>query len=179
MNCPKCHSEDWKLASVIYNQGLTDVNTSTSGGTLGAGVGTGGINVGYARSSSETTGEHQTTFSKQAAPPDVPPKPKLLHSTNAVAVVQFLGLGIGLYLIFKENILLGFVALALLIGFWSKITNALKSNRDGEHKDYEAKHAKEIEEYKHAVEAYKKWETAAICLRCGDLFYPNINSHNI
>ena len=143
MNCPKCHSDDWKLASVIYDQGLTDVNTTTSGGTLGAGIGTGGVNVGYARSSSDTSGEHQTNFSKLAAPPEMPSKPELLHSTDAIAVIQYIGLGIGLYLIFTQNILFGFIALILLVMFWQKLTNALNSNREGEHKDYEAKYAKE------------------------------------
>ena len=75
MNCPSCRSKNWKLCRVVYDEGLVHVETSTSGGTLGAGIGTGGIGVGYARTSADTIGSHQSEFSKAVAPPEIPPHP--------------------------------------------------------------------------------------------------------
>jgi hypothetical protein len=59
LNCPNCHSDEWRLASMIYQDGLTHVNTSSN--TVGVGVSSGiGVGVGY----SETTGLHQTELSR-------------------------------------------------------------------------------------------------------------------
>lgn len=65
MSCPKCQSDDWKLASLVYAEGLTHVSTASQGG--GIGVGTGGIGVGVG--GGKTTGTHQTALSRLAAPP--------------------------------------------------------------------------------------------------------------
>lgn len=35
MSCPNCGNDDWKLASLVYQNGLTHVNTSTT--ALGVG----------------------------------------------------------------------------------------------------------------------------------------------
>jgi hypothetical protein len=64
MSCPNCKGEDWKLASLIYNEGLSS-NQSTS---TGVAVGAGGIGVGSASS----VGSSQTHLSKMAAPPADP-----------------------------------------------------------------------------------------------------------
>lgn len=170
MNCPNCGQNDWKLAKVVYSQGVTDINTSTSGSALGAGVGTGGFGVGYAGIDSETTGEHRTAFSKLAAPPNVPSKPELLHSTKAVGFIQYLALGYGVYLAFAANILVGFIVLVLLFVYWNKFTSWLKSNREGEHQDAEATYATKLKEYEVALANYKEWEKARICQRCGTFF---------
>jgi hypothetical protein len=64
MSCPKCRSDDWKMASVIHAGGLNGISTSTGG----FGVGTGGLGVGVA----DTNGTSQTLLSKLAAPPKQP-----------------------------------------------------------------------------------------------------------
>ena len=65
MTCPKCQSDEWKSASLIYKAGLTHVATNSS--SSGVGVSGGGIGVGIGNS--DTSGTHQTLLSKHAAPP--------------------------------------------------------------------------------------------------------------
>lgn len=65
MTCPKCHSDDWKLASLVYKEGLTHVETKSGGG--GIGISGGGIGAGVGGAT--TSGTHQTEISRLAAPP--------------------------------------------------------------------------------------------------------------
>ena len=64
-NCPACHSRQTKRLSVVYEQGLSVINTSSNTG--GVGLGFGGLGVGIARS--RTRGVSQTALSQKAAPP--------------------------------------------------------------------------------------------------------------
>lgn len=69
MSCPKCGSDDWKLASVVHAGGISSISTSSVG--VGAGVestvlgGESGLGMGV----SKTSGQQQTEISKLAAPP--------------------------------------------------------------------------------------------------------------
>jgi hypothetical protein len=65
MSCPKCESDEWKLASFVHSQGLTHVSTGSQG--VGVGVSSGGLGVGVG--GSKTSGIHQTQSSISAAPP--------------------------------------------------------------------------------------------------------------
>lgn len=65
MSCPKCGNNQWKLASLVHQEGLTHVDTKSK--SLGVGVGGGHLGIGYARG--KQTGVHQTELSKMAAPP--------------------------------------------------------------------------------------------------------------
>ena len=65
MTCTACGSDDWKAASLVYQEGLTNVDTATK--SVGLGVGGGHVGVGIG--SGKTKGVHQTVLSKQAAPP--------------------------------------------------------------------------------------------------------------
>ena len=78
MNCPTCGSDDWKAASLVYQEGLTNVDTATK--SVGLGVGGGHVGVGIGRG--KTKGVHQTALSKQAAPPQ----------DNSIGAVFFVGL---------------------------------------------------------------------------------------
>lgn len=66
LNCPACHSRQTKRLSVVYEQGLSNINTSSNTG--GVGFGFGGLGVGIARS--RTRGQTQTALSQKAAPPE-------------------------------------------------------------------------------------------------------------
>jgi hypothetical protein len=91
--CPNCHSSEWRLAKLIYENGLTSVNTSTS--STGVGVGHNGVGVGIGLS--ETSGSHQTELSRRAAPPTR----RYDHSgSSGLATVSFI---IGLPLIYLMN----------------------------------------------------------------------------
>ena len=65
MTCPVCNGNNWKAASLVYQEGLTTVDTSTN--SLGLGLGGGHLGLGVARG--KTKGVHQTELSKRAAPP--------------------------------------------------------------------------------------------------------------
>jgi hypothetical protein len=83
--CPSCKSDNVQRLAVVYEGGLSDVNTKTSG--VGVGFGRGGIGVGVG--GGKTKGTSQTAASKRAAPP---PKKKLLKPLGLIFVV-FLVLG--------------------------------------------------------------------------------------
>ena len=174
MNCPNCQSEDWKLASVIYAEGTTTVEASTSGSTLGVGAGTGGLGVGYAMSSSNTLGSHRTLSSQAAAPPVLPPHPgpKITQSqkNTATGAIQFVAICLGLVLIFKESMLFGVIGLVLVFVYWGKLKFKARSLRLAEYKSYEEEYAKKTKAYDDAVTDHAKWERTRICQRCGTRF---------
>lgn len=65
MTCPKCNSDDWKLASLVYKEGITHVNAESSG--VGVGISASGLGAGIGKS--KTSGIHQSETSKIATPP--------------------------------------------------------------------------------------------------------------
>lgn len=65
MSCPDCGSDDWKKASLVYQEGLINIDTATN--SLGFGVGGGHLGVGLGRG--KTKGVHQTELSKRAELP--------------------------------------------------------------------------------------------------------------
>jgi hypothetical protein len=64
-SCPVCNSENIQRLSVVYEGGLSYIDTTTSGMAAGYGNGAGGAGSVSAR----TTGTSQTTASQRAAPP--------------------------------------------------------------------------------------------------------------
>ncbi len=70
--CPNCQSGDWKLASLVYRDGLSTISSRTKGGGLGVGrVGlrAGNFAVGGGVYRSRTSGVQQTLLSAQCSPP--------------------------------------------------------------------------------------------------------------
>ena len=65
LDCTACQSRQTKRLSVVYEQGLSNINTASNTG--GMGLGFGGLGVGIARS--RTRGVSQTALSQKAAPP--------------------------------------------------------------------------------------------------------------
>lgn len=63
--CPSCKSDNTQRLAVIYEGGLSDINTKSKGTAIG--FGRGGIGVGVG--GSKTTGTSQTAASQRAAPP--------------------------------------------------------------------------------------------------------------
>lgn len=85
MPCPTCESDDWRLASLVYQEGLVHVSANTTGGTVGmskAGVGIGAVGA-------KTSGVHQTELSRQAAPPEGSSIPELFG--YGIVIFGFLG----------------------------------------------------------------------------------------
>jgi hypothetical protein len=64
--CPKCASSEVRKLSLIYNEGLSTINTQSM--SAGSAFGSGG-GMAFGTSSTSTTGRQQTALSKEAAPP--------------------------------------------------------------------------------------------------------------
>lgn len=158
MPCPNCQSDDWKLASLVYAEGSTAVQTATHG--LGIGISTGG--VGIANSSANTSGSHQTTLSMLAgaaiAPPPQPVSPGL-----AATFFGFLIAVLGGFLTYRVSppwVALGFAGAMLFM--WGLVSS---SNEDAQ-KAYEEALAKR-------EAAMAKAKTLRMCLRCGTFYQPD------
>ncbi len=65
LTCTSCKSDNIQRLSVVYEGGLSDVNTKTKGTAIG--FSRGGAGIGFGRS--KTKGTSQTAASKRAAPP--------------------------------------------------------------------------------------------------------------
>jgi hypothetical protein len=119
MPCPRCNSNDWKLASLVYQEGLSSIKTYTTG-TGQAFTGSGKTAFGFGESSTRAT--QQTALSQAASPPRGFVFAKVLGFILAVSF--FCGLtGIGNpYVCFTLSILSG-LGLALVIPGESKSHN--------------------------------------------------------
>jgi hypothetical protein len=65
LSCPSCKSESTQKLALMYEQGLSDIDTSSK--SVGIGIGGGGLGLGGAKS--RTKGVSQTAASQRAAPP--------------------------------------------------------------------------------------------------------------
>ena len=140
--CPKCTSGEVRKLAMIYNEGLSIINTQT----VGSGVGVGRGGMAFGGGSATTTGRQQTALSKQAAPPSK--KHAILWSGLAVIMgiwtfTSFFPISFGSFL------LLGLTALAVRFAL-----KAFQFNR---------------EEY---PGMYARWEQSFMCNRCGEVFVP-------
>lgn len=89
LSCPKCRSGEVRRLSLVYREGLSHVNTSTTG--VGASFGGGGgLGVGAA----STKGTHQSVLSQEAAPPE--------RKKTEAAVLFAVITGLGLFATFSD-----------------------------------------------------------------------------
>ncbi len=141
--CPSCKSENIQRLAVIYEGGLSVVNTKTKG--VGIGFGGGGIGVGVGRG--KTEGTSQTAASKRAAPP---PKKKLLKPLGLIFVVYMV-------LTFKamadNNVTMSTTATILFfVAAISWIVYAIRYNMST------------------WPVLMQKWENSYLCNRCNNIF---------
>ena len=85
MSCPRCFGTEWKLASLVYAEGLSGVASRARGGGLA--VGTAGI--GAAMGGARTSGTQQSVLSALAAPP----KRRMPMTILWVSLLVLFGLG--------------------------------------------------------------------------------------
>lgn len=153
MACPKCGSDDWKLASLVYREGLHHSSSQTT--FSGVGVGTGGVGVG--RGSGQTSGTQQSDLSRLAAPP-TNPYPCQDDSDPAVVIgvfCAFIALGISF---FASANTLGYL-LAGLLGYFLPYAIASKYVRRDD--SVGRLHAIQME----------AWERKRMCQRCGHFYW--------
>jgi hypothetical protein len=83
--CPTCKSDNIQRLSVIYEGGLSHIDTESSGTV--AGVGRGGVGAGAVALT--TTGTSQTAASKRAAPPE---KKNYVGPLMGIFIAAFIGM---------------------------------------------------------------------------------------
>lgn len=141
--CPKCNTSEVRKLSMIYNEGLSIINTVSHGS--GAAVGSGG-GMAFGSHSSHTSGRQQTALSKQAAPPDK--KHWILWSTGA-AICGFMALGSLSHPGFGLLVSVGLTALCVKFALSGKKYNA------------------EVH-----PDLMQRWDQSFMCNRCGERFVP-------
>lgn len=177
MSCPKCGSDQWKMAALVYAEG-TSKSESLS---LGGGGAVGDDDVTPVFGGGNTFGTQQTELAKLAAPPEAEPfrVPKLpapiTHGYHKKAVILFL-IGFPGMIISESS---GGVSLALVVvavmvaSIFFMLAPAFSSSAKAETKrNEEAKKQarREWEEAEKKKQAdYKKTK---FCLRCGEKYLP-------
>jgi len=149
MSCPKCGSDDWKLAQLVHKEGLTHVQTNSNG--VGVGISGGGLGLGVGGSSTE--GKYQTAMSVAASPPEDSSEPIMFLLTACCFAAGFL-----YGWLVNDSIVLGFLA-AFIVGIPGAIISgfiAVFVIPDG---NYQAQ--------------LRLWEKTRMCTRCGCFYRLN------
>ena len=140
--CPKCTSAEVRKLSMIYNEGLSIINTVSSG----TAVGYGGGGTAFGSHSSHTTGRQQTALSRQAAPPE---KKHWILWSSAAAISGLIALGGIAHPSFWTLVFAG-------LAVWS-VKKAISG------KAYNADVHPGL---------MNRWEQSFMCNRCGETFVP-------
>jgi hypothetical protein len=145
MSCPRCGSPDWKIASQVHREGLSNISTESN--SHGVGLSGAGIGVGLGQSS--TQGTSQTALSYSARPPEDPRAGKF-----SVLYLVFLGV-VMFFAVYELDFLVGVVLVVaaaivplFLIDSLVRLIPA---------PDYEAK--------------LKRWNETRVCTRCGQFYF--------
>jgi hypothetical protein len=141
--CPKCTSAEVRKLSLIYNEGLSIINTVSSGSGTAFGAGGG---VAVASHTSHTTGHQQTALSKQAAPPQ---KKHWILWSAAAAMTGFYAVGS-----------LAHPGLGLLVAIGLTVL-AVRYALAG----------KQFNEFQYPG-LMQRWQESFMCNRCGERFVP-------
>lgn len=161
MNCPKCDSDQWKMASVVYDEGTTSTSSVGVGaGASGSGPGAG---VGF------TTGRNVTALAEKAKPPELKATGSFFSHPCLFGVALFFGIallgntfvGSGgesfshspfLSVIFK---VIPFILGCFFLLGWVFVPHATDADQK--------RHLKELEKY----------QKTKVCLRCGNFYQDN------
>jgi hypothetical protein len=141
--CPKCTSAEVRKLSLIYNEGLSIINTVSQGSGMAVGSGGG---MAFGSHSSHTTGRQQTALSKQAAPPN---KRHWILWSSSAAIFGLITLGGLSHPSVGTFFTLGITALSVHFALAGKKYNA---------------------EVHPGLLA--RWEQSFMCNRCGEKFVP-------
>jgi curved DNA-binding protein CbpA len=174
-NCPQCNSSEWKLASLIYKSGLSNIDTVTNTISSGIGITSGGhVEFGVIGSDSKTSGRQQSHFSMLAKPPKEPKKLSIpwfilgLYIVYSLYIFSFLGDIFGNnYSEIIINLAQGVYWLAAIYVFFFisiKLSKKYKKHNNQLQKDYSNN--------------FSKWMRTRVCQRCGHFYLPESSSIN-
>lgn len=165
--CPLCDAPHAKKLSVIYSEGLSNVNTSIqSVGTLNT--------IGRQKITTNGTvaGIQQTDASRKASPPILPPlvsqgtKNTGLLMVGGLIVLWFLWF---ILIKFGMGMLMSFgLVMAMVVALIFKVANIDTKPTKEEIDLYEEKN-------KIQLDAYRKWEHIFACNSCGHRFVPELS----
>lgn len=167
MTCPKCASEEWKLASVIHAGGLSSISTSTIGVGTGANADVFGGGVGLGAGVGSTNGVQQTELSKLATPPTKEMRPAKAFATLGgitlvvcviILVVNAVFFSTRNFLPSDHPILVSILFIALFVMLIGNVR--LLGTPD----------ITEAFDEKHKL-ALLKYEKKKMCLRCGAFYF--------
>jgi len=163
MACPKCASEEWKLASVIHAGGKSTISTSTIGVGGGANADIFGGGVGIGAGVGSTNGSQQTDLSKLAAPPTMEMRP-----AKVFAILGSIILVVGFIFFSDVRGRPGFMDVLLLIAIPVTVVAVFRLiSTPSISKAIEEKHKLALLEY----------EKTKMCLRCGALYLEDDKSN--
>lgn len=196
--CPKCKCENIKKLSLVYEEGFSDISTTTRSSGVAVGLTAGGVGVGVGSSVGHSRGDQQTLLSKRATPPPIvePKLPTSPQSPSKPLTPGEEGFGFGicgalfispfLYLFDVTSsywlTAFGFLAVGLLWG----VVRAGKPPRAEDVAQYDKKllaYKAVMREYNIKVNAIKLehnrkdpyciWSRTYMCLQCGETFVPS------
>ena len=150
-NCTNCKSEEIRRLSIIHSDGLSRIDTTTSGSSISGG--SGGLRAGS--NTAKTTGTLQTDLSKKAAPPQ--------KNSYIGAIIAWL---------------IGALLLSWILGWFG--LNVSRPDWKGKIYQYASFILLAWWLYKVFVynrETYpplkKQWNNSFMCFRCGEVFEVN------
>lgn len=140
--CPACHSQDVRRLQLIYREGASTLQATTS--SVGVAYGGGYSSVGSGRGI--TTGTQQTLLSRGAAPPEKMKSGGLIVGLVIGSLLVLGGIGN------PGGALLFGLALAGICGY--RLKQAMHYNGNV------------------FPVQFKRWENSFMCNRCGERFIP-------
>ena len=149
-SCPSCGSPEWKMASLVYTEGISTTRGNTS--SSGVGIGTGGVGIGSFKG--EYNHFSQSDLSLRASPPAPP--------GYVMRILACLYGFLFLILYFAFDMPLFFAS--MFSGFGLIILLPLSMFLSYLYVNY---FSDEQEEYEREV---SKWSKVKMCLRCGQFF---------
>jgi len=160
--CPRCGAPFAKLLSVIYQEGLSTVETASE--SVGHTNTIGRVKI---KTSGSTEGVAQTAASRAAAPPNVP---KLIPKGESMqAVAGYGGAAIGGLIAFAMQSFLALIP-AVLVGFVVGLFLAPNGQpTEAEREEHKRNTAKERQ-------AYEDWKKTFRCNSCAHRFIPVENN---
>jgi len=142
-SCPKCASSEVRKLSLVYNEGLSTINSqSFSAGSM---AGSGG-GMGWGTASTATVGRQQSALSKQAAPP---PRKAWLFWGFVAGLFGLMGVSSLAHPGISTLVCLGIAAWSVRQFLSARAYNATV------HPDL-----------------LQRWERSFLCNRCGEMFVP-------
>ena len=146
-NCPRCECQEWKQASLVNAEGLSNISTSTIGAGAGIANNLLGESSGFGAGFGKTNGAQQTELSELAAPPEKKMRPS----------TAFLILGLVVFVlsfVFTWGFGIFFSLIIIIISIFRMATTLEISKKlDDEHK-----------------QALLTYQLKRMCLRCGTFY---------